>query len=264
MSNVRPPSTSVFRPIGAIDRSVLHEHADLVERIDRRNVLRGAVSLGALALLGGCRIDDKPAIEKTLLAVSRWNDGVQQAIFRPDHLAPTFTEAEVLHPPRYNAHYAVEDVKPVDVEAWKFAVTGLVRERQTFTAAQIYAMPEQEMIIRHICVEGWDYIGQWSGVNLRRFLEFVGADLSAKYLVFHCADGYVECLDMPTALHPQSMLATKYGREILTEPYGFPLRLRTSTKLGFKNPKWLVAMEVSNTFVQSFFGNEGFNWFSGI
>jgi DMSO/TMAO reductase YedYZ molybdopterin-dependent catalytic subunit len=40
--------------------------------------------------------------------------------------------------------------------------------------------------------------------------------------------------------------------------------LRTSTKLGFKNAKWLVAMEVTNTFVQTYFGHEGFNWFSGI
>lgn len=260
----RPPSRSVFRPEEGVDQGLLHEHGDLVRSIERRNVLRGAISLGALAMLAGCKVDDKPAIENALLAVSRWNDGVQEAIFRPDHLAPTFAESQVLHPPRYNAHYSVEEVRPVDVDAWRFRVTGLVRDRKDFTASEIYAMPEQEMIIRHICVEGWDYIGQWSGVNLQQFLRSVGADLSAKYLVFHCADGYVECLDMPTALHPQTMLATKYGREILTEPYGFPLRLRTSTKLGFKNPKWLVAMEVTNTFVQSFFGNEGFNWFSGI
>jgi DMSO/TMAO reductase YedYZ molybdopterin-dependent catalytic subunit len=264
MTILRPLSRSVFRPAEGIDQSLLREHDDLVRSIERRNVLRGAVSLGALAMLGGCKIDDKPAVEKTLLAVSRWNDRVQEAIFRPNHLAPTFAESEVLHPPRYNAHYGVEDVHPVDVEQWKFRVTGRVRDKKDFTADDIYAMPEQEMIIRHICVEGWDYIGQWSGVNLRRFLEFVGADLASKYLVFHCADGYVESLDMPTALHPQTMLATKYGREILTEPYGFPLRLRTATKLGFKNAKWLVAMEVTNDFVQSYFGNEGFNWFSGI
>ncbi len=261
---VRRPSPSIFRPGEGVDQSLLNEHGDLVRSIERRNVLRGTLSLGALAMLGGCNVDDKPVIEKTLLAVSRWNDGVQEAIFRPDHLAPTYPESQVLHPPRYNAHYGIEDVRPVDAEAWRFRVTGLVRDRKDFAAAEILAMPEQEMIIRHICVEGWDYIGQWSGVNLRRFLQFVGADTSAKYLVFHCADGYVECLDMPTALHPQTMLATKYGREILTEPYGYPLRLRTATKLGFKNPKWLVAMEVTNTFVQSFFGHEGFNWFSGI
>jgi DMSO/TMAO reductase YedYZ molybdopterin-dependent catalytic subunit len=255
---------SVFRPAGGVDQSLLREHADLVERIDRRNVLRGALSVGALSLLSGCNVDDKPGVEKALLAVSKWNDRVQETIFRPDHLAPTYDASQVLIPPRYNAHYGVEDVKPVDVEQWKLAVTGLVREKKAFTAAEIYAMPEQEMIIRHICVEGWDYIGQWSGVNLRAFLQAVGADTSAKYVVFHCADGYVETLDMPTALHPQTMLATKYAREILTEPYGFPLRLRTATKLGFKNAKWLVAMEVTNTFVQTYFGHEGFNWYSGI
>jgi DMSO/TMAO reductase YedYZ molybdopterin-dependent catalytic subunit len=254
----------VFRPPGGVDQSVLRDNRMVVDRIERRRVLRGALSLGALAMLTGCDVADKPRVERALRAVSTWNDDVQAALFRPDHLAPTFAESDVLIPPRYNAHYPVEDVKPVDVAQWRFEVTGLVRDRGSFTADQIYAMPEQEMIIRHICVEGWDYIGQWSGVNLRLFLERVGADLSAKYLAFHCADGYVECLDMPTALHPQTMLATKYAREILTEPYGYPLRLRTATKLGFKNAKWLVAMEVTNTFVQTYFGAEGFNWFSGI
>ena len=99
----------------------------------------------------------------------------------------------------------------------------------------LYRLPEQELIIRHICVEGWDYIGQWSGPNLRMFLERIGADLTAKYIAFHCADGYTESLDMPTALHPQTILATKYAKEPITDPFGFPLRLRTSTKLGFKN-----------------------------
>ena len=91
--------------------------------------------------------------------------------------------------------------------------------------------------MRHICVEGWDYIGQWSGVNFKLFLERIGADLSAKYVVFKCADDYYETLDMPTALHAQTILATRYAREPITDPFGFPLRLRTATKLGFKNAK---------------------------
>jgi DMSO/TMAO reductase YedYZ molybdopterin-dependent catalytic subunit len=264
MALVRPKSSSVFRPAGGVDQRVMHEHRDLVERIDRRNVLRGALSLGALAMLSGCKVTDTEGVQAALRAVSSWNDGVQHALFRPDHLAPTFPESQVLKPPRFNAFYPVEDVKAVDVATWKLDVTGRVREKKAWTAKEIYALPEQEMIIRHICVEGWDYIGQWSGVNLRLFLDQIGADTASKYIAFHCVDGYTECLDMETALHPQTMLATKYGREILTEPYGFPLRLRTATKLGFKNAKWLVAMEVTNTFVQTHFGAEGFNWFSGI
>jgi hypothetical protein len=46
---------------------------------------------------------------------------------------------------------------------------------------------------------------------------------------------------------------TKYAKEPIAGPSGFPLWLRTSTKLGFKNPKWIVAMEVTNTFPETFY-----------
>jgi DMSO/TMAO reductase YedYZ molybdopterin-dependent catalytic subunit len=150
------------------------------------------------------------------------------------------------------------------VPNWKLELAGQISDKRPWTARQIGELPEQDMIIRHICVEGWDYIGQWSGPNLRMFLERIGADLSAKYVAFRCADGYTESIDMPTALHPQTILATKYAKEPITDPFGFPLRLRTSTKLGFKNPKWITAMEVTNTFSDTYYGKEGFNWFSGI
>ena len=93
------------------------------------------------------------------------------------------------------------------------------------------------LVIKHICVEGWDYIGQWSGVPLRAFLERIGADLRAKYVAFKTADDYPSSIDMPTALHPQTLLATHYADETLADPFGYPLRLRMSTKFGYKNPK---------------------------
>jgi DMSO/TMAO reductase YedYZ molybdopterin-dependent catalytic subunit len=132
------------------------------------------------------------------------------------------------------------------------------------TAQQIYALPEQEIIIKHICVEGWDYIGQWSGPNLRDFLQRVGADLTAKYVYFICNDDYTESIDMTTALHPQTILATKYAGDRLADPFGYPMRLRTSTKLGYKNAKWIRAIEVSNDFRETFWSKQGFNWFAGI
>ena len=261
---IRPPSRSLFRPPSGIDQDILHGHRDLIEQIERRQLLKGALSLGALSLLSGCDVSDDSAVRKALLAVSRMNDRVQEALFRPDHLAPTYDPSLVLKPPRYNAHYDVEYVKPVDVETWRLHVSGLVRDKGAWTAGSIYALPEQTMVIKHICVEGWDYIGEWSGVNLRAFLQTIGADLTAKYINFDCEDGYTESCDMPTALHPQTMLATRYAGEPLPQPYGFPLRLRTSTKLGFKNPKWITGIEVTNTFRPSFFSAMGNNWFSGI
>ncbi len=261
---IRTPSPSVFRPKTKIDRSVLAENRALVETINRRGVLRGTLSLGALALLGGCTVTDTPAMQSFLRGVSAWNDRVQGLLFRPNHLAPTFSESQVVKPPRFNAHFDIEDLKPVDHRTWKLELAGLIKDKRPWTAEQLDTLPQQEWIIRHICVEGWDYIGQWSGVNLRTFLERVGADLTAKYVAFKCADDYTESLDMASALHPQTILATRYARERITDPFGFPVRLRTAVKLGFKNAKWVTAIEVTNTFPDTFWRKQGFNWFAGI
>ena len=260
----KSPSKSIFRPSKSVDQGFLHENRKLIEKIDRRGILRGTLSLGALTLLGGCDPSDNHDLQNVLRAVSAWNDGAQALIFRPNHLAPTYSENQVVIPPRFNAHYDVEDVKPVSASTWKLELSGLINDKRPWDAESIYKLPEQEMIIKHICVEGWDYIGQWSGVNLREFFARIGADTTAKYVGFHCADGYTESLDMASALHPQTMLATKYAKQPIGDPFGFPLRLRTSTKLGFKNAKWLTAIEVTNTFPDTYYRKEGFNWFAGI
>src|SRR5437879_1399597 len=157
---IRPPTGSQFRPARTIDQSLLSENKALIERIDRRKVLRGSLSLGALTLLGGCDVTDTDAVQGVLTAVSAWNDRAQALLFDPDHLAPAFTEAEVLKPPRFNAYYSLADMSPIDMATWKLELGGLISNRKPWTAADIYALPEQEIIIRHVCVEGWDYIGQ--------------------------------------------------------------------------------------------------------
>lgn len=262
--SLRTPSSSIFRPKRGIDQSVLEENKQLVDTINRRRVLRGAVSLGALSMLTGCDVTRRGSVQSVLRTVSQWNDRAQAALFRPNHLAPTYAPSQVVKPPRFNAYYDVEDVAPVDAANWKLELSGLVEDKRPWTASQLYELPEQEIIVRHICVEGWDYIGQWSGVNLRQFLQRIGADLTAKYVSFRCADDYYGSIDMPSALHPQTLLATKYAGEPLTDPFGFPLRLRTAVKLGFKNPKWITAMEVTNTYRGGYWEDRGFNWFSGI
>jgi DMSO/TMAO reductase YedYZ molybdopterin-dependent catalytic subunit len=262
--SLRTPSPSIFRPRRRVDQTVLEENRKLVNDIDRRQLLRGTLSLGALTLLTGCDITDRPAVQAVLNAVSGFNDNVQALLFSPNRLAPTFSEAEVVRPPRFNAFYAIEQVKPVDVADWKLELSGLIENKTPWTAQALGKLPEQDLIIRHICVEGWDYIGHWSGPNLRMFLTRIGADLTAKYVAFRCADGYSSSIDMATVLHPQSILATKYLKEPIGDPFGFPLRLRTSTKLGFKNPKWITAMEVTNIYPGGYWEDRGYNWFSGL
>ena len=255
---------SAMRPEKAIDQSPLLENRHLITEIERRKFLSGAVSLGALTMLTGCDISNGPSVQSALKAMSSWNDRVQAWLFDPNKLAPTFSLAEVVDPPRFNAFYPVEEVKPVDIESWSLKPLGKVTDTSRWPISNFGPLPQQDMIIRHICVEGWDYIGHWSGVNLKSYLERIGADLTAKYVAFQCADGYTSSIDMPTALHAQTMLATHYAGRPLTAPFGAPMRLRTATKLGFKNPKWITSIEITNEYRGGYWEDRGYNWFSGL
>ena len=199
-----------------------------------------------------------------LRAISAMNDGVQALLFDPTKLAPTYPESMVLKPPQFNAYYDLDKLKPVDGATWRLELAGLIADKRPWTIEQLATLPQRDEVIRHVCVEGWDYIGQWGGVPLRAFLERVGADLSARYVAFKTADDYPSSIDMRTALHPQTLLATRYAGESLADPFGFPLRLRMSTKLGYKNPKWITALEVTNTYPGGYWETRGYSWFAGI
>jgi DMSO/TMAO reductase YedYZ molybdopterin-dependent catalytic subunit len=255
---------SLFRPQQRPDQALLDPKHPLLRTIQRRGLVRGTLSLGALTMLTGCDVARPDAVEAALREVSDFNDWVQALIFNPNKLAPTYPESMVQKPPRFNAYYDIMDVKPIDGSAWRLELSGLIDNKTPWTEQQIAALPEQDEIIRHVCVEGWDYIGQWSGVPLRTFLQHVGADTRARYVAFETADDYPSIIDMATALHPQTLLATKYARQPLPAPFGYPLRLRTSTKLGYKNPKWITAIEVTNTYRPGYWEQRGFNFFAGI
>jgi DMSO/TMAO reductase YedYZ molybdopterin-dependent catalytic subunit len=255
---------SLFRPKAPPDPSILDNHRGLIRGLERRGLIGGTLTLGALTMLTGCDGSSNRSVEKGLRQISAFNDWVQQQLFDPTRLAPTYPKSRVLRPPKFNAYYDVMDLKPINGPSWKLEVSGRVAEKRSWTATDLAALPQTDMVIKHICVEGWEYIGEWSGPTLRTFLERAGADLHAKYVNFWTADDYPSSIDMGTALHPQTLLATGYGGETLADPFGFPLRLRTATKLGYKNPKWITAIEVTNTYMPGFWEKKGFSWFGGM
>ena len=231
--------------------------------IERRLLLRQGLSLGALTLLTGCDISSGDTVQSVLGSISRFNDRVQAALFSPTRLAPTFAESDVVHDFRFNASYGVDQVPQLSAADYRLQLGGLIGDKRPWTLAQLQALPQTSGITRHVCVEGWSMIGKWNGAPLRSFLERIGADLTAKYVGFQCADGYVTSLDMPSALHPQTLIATGFADGPLAPKYGFPFKIRVPTKLGFKNPKWVTAMYVTNRFPGGFWEDRGYNWFSG-
>jgi DMSO/TMAO reductase YedYZ molybdopterin-dependent catalytic subunit len=229
----------------------------------RRLFGKQLISLGGLAMLTGCSLSDNKSVETFLARVSRLNDGVQGWLFDPNRLAPTYTRAEMTRPFPFNAFYGVDKAPVVDGDDFRLKVSGLVASRRTWTLPELYALPHAEQITRHICVEGWSAIGRWGGTPFSEFLKRVGADTSAKYVGFKCADDYYESIDMATALHPQTLLTFTYDGETLPAKYGYPMKLRMPTKLGYKNPKHVMEIFVTNTFPGGYWVDQGYNWFGG-
>ena len=239
-------------------------HDPSARLIARRGFLRGGLSVGALTLLTGCDITHTDQVQAALNAMSRWNDGVQAALFNPHRLMPTYAEEEAIKDFRYNAYYGEDKVPKIDGASYRLILSGLVDNRKPWSLPELYALPQTSQITRLVCVEGWSMIGKWGGVRFRTFLERIGADLTAKYVGFESADGYYSSIDMASALHPQTLLTFRMSDEIIAPKYGYPLRLRIPTKLGFKNPKWITAMYVTNRFPGGFWEDRGYNWFSGV
>ncbi len=238
-------------------------HRRALQRASRRLFLRGTLSIGALSLLTGCNLEDDDGVDRVLSAMSRWNDTVQAALFSRARLAPTYTEADITDPFPFNASYPLDQVRHVDGAAWRMEVSGLVTEHRPWTLRDLAALTQTSQITRHICIEGWSAIGKWGGVPFRDFLERIGADTRARYVSFRCADDYRSSIDMATALHPQTLLALTFRDAPLPAIYGFPVKLRVPTKLGFKNPKQIIAIEVTNVYPGGFWEDYGYNWFSG-
>ena len=232
--------------------------------IERRVFMRQSLSLGALMMLSGCApSDDAGVIDSVLNKMSNWNDGVQAALFSSNRLAPTYSQADVVDPFRFNAFYNEDQAPMVDEASYKLQLSGMIAKKDPWTVAQLRALPQEAAITRHICVEGWSLIGKWGGVPLHDFLNMVGADTTAKYVGFKCADDYWTSLDMPTALHPQTIMALTFNDKVLPTKNGFPFKVRVPTKLGFKNPKHVMEMFVTNDYPGGYWEKEGYNWFSG-
>ncbi len=252
--------------IPGVDKRLLVKDATrLMPDPARRRFLAGGASLGALTLLTGCDVFDSSSAETLLVHVSKFNDAVQALLFDPNTLAPTYPDSAITKPFPFNAYYSLDEAPEVDADSYKFEVTGLVDNKKAWTLKELYALPQFKQVTRHICVEGWSAIGSWTGTPLRDFLKLVGADTRAKYCWFQCADkdGYNSPLDMETALHPQTQMTFKFADEILPRAYGFPMKIRVPTKLGFKNPKYVLSMEVTNEYKGGYWEDQGYNSFSG-
>ena len=129
-------------------------------------------------------------------------------------------------------------------------------------------------------MEGWSAIGKWQGAPLAEILKRSGLQPSARFAVFHCADfyehasdgtgQYYESIDLIDAFHPQTILAHRLNDEALSVGHGAPLRLRVERRLGYKQAKYVMKVQLVDRLDNiasgrgGYWEDRGYEWYAGI
>ncbi len=196
------------------------------------------------------------------LSLSDW---AGPATFRPARLAPTFDDRDLTPLDRFPLNSYLTHDPEVDLDSWRLEMGGLVRQPGAYTLDDLRHFTKVVQNTRHICIEGWDVIGNFGGVPVSVWLDHVGADERAPYLEVACADDYYESIDMASARHPQSLLCYEMYGEPLARGHGAPLRLVMPTKLGYKQAKYIVGLNITSVLrARGYWEDQGYPWHGGL
>ena len=251
--------------------------------LTRRSALTGLVGGGTGLLLSGCdRIVQMPGVLSMLESAELVSQHTQRAILgqvRP--LAREYQRSEISKNFKANGTTRPQTEDYVrhaltEFTQYKLRVDGMVARPFELSLDEIRNLPSRTQITRHDCVEGWSAIGEWTGVPLSHLLQMAGVGNGSRYVVFHCADDllgqglYYESIDLVDAYHPQTIMAYAMNGEALPIPHGAPLRLRVERQLGYKMAKYVMRIEVVDSFANigrgrgGFWEDLGYEWYAGI
>ncbi len=144
-------------------------------------------------------------------------------------------------------------------------IDGLVENPVELSLQQLHEIGRQEQITQHYCIQGWSGVAEWSGVPMRSVLEVVQPLPQARWVVFYSfsqgPDGgrYYDCHKIENMSHELTILAYEMNGEPLSVTHGAPLRLRDEAELGFKQVKWIEAIEFVDSFDHLGAGQGGYN-----
>ena len=252
--------------------------------MSRRHFFRRlAAGAGGLMLAGCERLSETEWFPKVLSAGERISHVAQSLVTGRKAMAQEFSEADISPSFRSNGTAEPDSEAYAALSAKAFAdyrleVAGLVESPRSFSLAELRALDSRTQITRHDCVEGWSAIGRWKGAKLSALLDMVKVKPEARYVVFYCADPmsddgkdlYYESIDLDDAWHPQTILAYELNGEALPIKNGAPIRLRVERQLGYKHAKYVMRIELVESFAHIEGGNggywedQGYQWYAGI
>ena len=249
----------------------------------RRFLMRIAAAAGALGVAGCDRLSQSEWFPPILESAERLNERLAKLVTGRTAMAKEYTVADLSPTFRSNGTAQPENPEYAALAANGFSgysldVGGLVAAPRRFTLADLRALASRTQITRHDCVEGWSAIGKWQGARLSAVLDVVKPAANARYVVFHCADPmeeggqspYYESIDMDDAYHEQTLLAYALNDKPLPIANGAPIRLRVERQIGYKHAKYVMRLELVESFAHiaggkgGYWEDQGYQWYAGI
>jgi DMSO/TMAO reductase YedYZ molybdopterin-dependent catalytic subunit len=213
-----------------------------------------------------------PRNQWLLNKAQRLDDEVAELLYSPNRLVPTYTKSQVT-PLKNNYNGATPD--PGYIPGWRLTLdglaSGLAASLEIRTLLNRFEIHDQ--ITRLVCVEGWSAIAWWSGLKFEELLQAYPPVSQAKWAFIESSvnldpngnpDPYYVSIDLPTARHPQTLLATHYNGKPLTVEHGAPLRLIAPMKLGLKNIKAITRITYTRDEPKDYWAERGYSRYDGI
>ncbi len=248
----------------------------------RQFLTRAAGAAGTLFLAGCDRLSRTEWFVNFLAGSEKLSSATQHLVTSRTSMAQEFSAADLSPTFRSNGTRVPQNPQYLalsqdDFAGYQLEIAGLVARPMAFSLAELRELPNRTQITRHDCVEGWSAIGKWKGASLGTLLEVVGVMPQARYAVFYCADPmedsgakYYESIDMEDAHHPQTILAYDLNDQPLPIANGAPIRVRVERQLGYKMAKYIMRIELVESFASiaggkgGYWEDNGYNWYAGI
>jgi DMSO/TMAO reductase YedYZ molybdopterin-dependent catalytic subunit len=219
---------------------------------------------GRLGLSAGNR-------ERVLDRAMRLDDDIAAALFSKDRPVRTYDRSQVT-PLRNN--YNGQTPGSAYLAGWNLRLSGLASGRvERLPLARVLELPLREQVTRLVCVEGWSAVAWWHGV---RFADVLGAfppAPGARWAALRSSvnldgagrpDPYYVSIDLETARHPQTLLATRLDGLPLTVEHGAPVRLLAPMKLGLKNIKAITDIAYTVDEPPDYWHERGYSAYDGL
>jgi DMSO/TMAO reductase YedYZ molybdopterin-dependent catalytic subunit len=200
-----------------------------------------------------------------------FDDDVAEALYSPTRSVRTYKRSD-LTPLRNN--YNGRTPSPDYIANWTLTLTGLASGTDVvLRLSDLATQPQHAQITRLCCVEGWSAIAGWSGIRFADLLRAYPPASGAKWAAIESAvnldgrgnpDPYYVSIDLPTAQHPQTLLATHLNGSALGPDHGAPLRLVVPMKLGLKNIKAITKIAYVAEQPHDYWADRGYSKYDGL